>query len=209
MLPRLAPRVVIWSGLATALLLAVAAVYFAVFALDGGLQTVLDTLAPPEWAFTQFVVLAGLVFLYLLAAVVLTVSLAVVQLEVRPWWAVVGGLGALAAGAGFLVASPQPSIDVLAYPGFAVYMVATNVVGFRSRQLTAVTAGVGLASALLLLAAPLAGGGVGTAVSLALAILLYGAWAARLGISAWRRPALGRSDRAPLEAVLQSGLGAR
>src|SRR5438094_3925874 len=94
----------IWSGFATAALLAAGFVYFAIFAFNGGLQSVLETDAPPEWALTELVVLSVIIVMYLLAAVVLTASLAVVQLQIGPWWAVVGGLCALVAGAGLLVA---------------------------------------------------------------------------------------------------------
>jgi len=184
-------RVVIWSGFATAALLASGLVYFAIFAFTGGLQSVLSTDAPPAWALTEFEVLSGIVVLYLLAAVVLTVSLAVVQFHIGPWWAVVGGLCALAAGAGLLVAGSQASeatyatIDTLALLGFVGYMVATNVVGLRARLFSAVTAGVGLASTLMLLAATLAARLVGVGF-LVLALMLYGAWAVWLGMSSRR-----------------------
>jgi hypothetical protein len=184
-------RVVTWSGFATAALLASGLVYFAIFAFTGGLQSVLSTGAPPEWALTEIVVLSGIFVLYLLAAVVLTVSLAVVQFHIGPWWAVVGGLCALAAGTGLLVVGSQASratyatIDTFAFLGFVGYMVATNVVGVRGRMFSAVTAGVGLASTLLLLAGTLAASLVGVGF-LVLALILYGAWAVWLGMSSRR-----------------------
>ena len=199
-----AQRVMIWSGFATAALLAAGFVYFAIFAFNGGLQSVLETDAPPEWALTELVVLSVIIVMYLLAAVVLTVSLAVVQLQIGPWWAVAGGLCALVAGAGLLVAgslassSTYATIDTLAFLGFAGYMVATNVVGVRARQLNALIAGVGLVSALLLLAAPLAGRLVGVGV-LALALMFYGAWVVWLSI--WSRRRL-QAVRGP---ILQTG----
>ena len=131
-------------------------------------------------------------------------SLAVVQLQIGPWWAVAGGLCALVAGAGLLVAgslassSTYATIDTLAFLGFAGYMVATNVVGVRARQLNALIAGVGLVSALLLLAAPLAGRLVGVGF-LALALVLYGAWVVWLSI--WSRRRL-QAVRGP---ILQTG----
>jgi hypothetical protein len=146
MLQRIAGWSVVGSGIATGTLLAAAAVYFVVFALSGGLQTALATDAPPEWAFSQYVILSALVVLYLLAAIVFTVSLAALQLYSGPWWAVVVGLGALAVSAGWLlVAGNQTSnvtyarIDAL---GFVVYMAAANFVGLRARQLNAITAGL-------------------------------------------------------------------
>ena len=206
---------VIWSGFATAAFVAVGVVYFAIFALTGGLQSVLDTDAPPASALTEFEVLSGIIVLYLLAAVVLTVSLAAVQFQIGPWWAVVGGLCALAAGAGLLLAGSQASevtyatIDTLAFLGFAGYMVATHVVGLRARQFNAAMAGVGLASALLLLPATLATGLVGAGL-LALAIMLYGAWAFWLGISSLRRlRAAGGPKPEPTQPALQTGPGDR
>src|SRR5256885_9340124 len=83
----------IWSGFATAALLAAGFVYFAIFAFNGGLQSVLETDAPPEWALTELVALSVIIVMFLLAAVVLTASLAVVQLQIGPWWAVAGGHG--------------------------------------------------------------------------------------------------------------------
>jgi hypothetical protein len=199
-----------WSGLATGLFLAVVGVYFVFFALSGGLQTTLATDAPPDWALTEYEVLSGLIVLYVLAAAAFTVSLAVLQLRAGPWWAVVGGLCALAAGAGLLVAGSQAgtatyaTIDTLAFLGFAGYMAATNAVGLRARQLNAVTAGVGVASALLLLVATLAGGPVGEGLAV-LAFVLYGAWAVRLGVGLRRRAA----SPAPLQVTLQMGPGDR
>src|SRR5438874_8043620 len=104
-----AQRVMIWSGFATAALLAAGFVYFAIFAFNGGLQSVLETDAPPEWALTELVVLSVIIVMYLLAAVVLTVSLAVVQLQDR---AVVGCGGRpvrSGGGAGLLVAGSLAS----------------------------------------------------------------------------------------------------
>ena len=190
-----------WSGLATGVLLAVAAVYLAAFALSGGLQTSLATDAPPAWALAQFEVLSTIVALYLLAAVVFTLSLAAVQFRMGPRWAVVGGLCALALGVGLLVAGSQvnqgayATVDMLA---FAAYMVATNLVGLRARQLSAVNAGVGMASGLVLPAASLVAGGLVGAGLLALAVVLYGTWVVWLALSSGlRRPAA-------VQAALQS-----
>ncbi len=172
----------IWSGFATAAILAAGFAYFAIFAFSGGLQTVLETDAPPSWALTELEVLSAIIVLYLLGAVVLTVSLAVVQFQIGPWWAVVGGLCALVAGAGLLVAgslagsSMYAIIDTLGFVGFAGYMVSTNVVGVRARQLNALMAGAGVASTLLLLAATLTRRPVGVGF---LALALLALW--RLG----------------------------
>ena len=191
MFPRAASRVMMWSGLATGLLVFVAAVYFVLFALSGGLQSVLATDAPPAWALTEFEALSGIIVLYLLAALVLTVSLAVVQFQTGRQWVVIGGLCSLAVGAGLLVVGSQASqttyavIDTLAFLGFAGYMVATNVVGLRARRFNAVIAGVGLGAALLPFAATFASGPVAAGL-LALAITLYGVWAVWLGVSEWR-----------------------
>jgi hypothetical protein len=182
------------SGLATGLLLTVAAVYFAYYALNGGLQTDLATDAPPEWAFAQYAVLSGIVVLYLLAAAAFTVVLAVVQIQSGPWWAVLGGMCALAAGVGLFVAGSP-----FTYVGFAGYIAATNAVGIRARQFGGATAATGLTSAVLLLAAPLAAGFAGgVLLALALGVLFYGVWAVWVGVSAWRPPASARTTAAPL-----------
>ncbi len=179
------------------------------FAFSGGLQTDLATNAPPAWALAETEVLSGLIVMYVLAAVVLTVSLAVVQLHLRPWWAVLGGLGALAAGAGLLVVGSTASqstyalIDTIAFLGFGGYMVATNAVGLRARRFNPVMAGAGLVAALLPLAATLAPGLVGAGL-LALALTLYGVWAVWLGVSEWRLlRAGGTTSRAATQPALQ------
>jgi hypothetical protein len=211
-LQRVASTVVVWSGLLTATMLAAAAGYFGFFAMNGGLQVALETDAPPEWALTEFEVLMALVALYLLTAVVLTISLAVVQMRRGPWWAVLGGVCALALGAGLLMVASQATqatyltLDVAAFLGVVGYMVATNVIAFRSRQLSAVTAGVGVGSAVLLVVATLATGLAGVGL-LALALASYGAWAASLGISESRRRGGGTTAPAPPGAVLQTGPG--
>ena len=94
--------------------------------------------------------------------------------------------------------STYATIDTLAFLGFAGYMVATNGVGVRAGQFNALMAGVGLVSALLLLAAPLAGRLVGVGV-LALALMFYGAWVVWLSI--WSRRRL-QAVRGP---ILQTG----
>ena len=211
MFQRVAGWAVVGSGLATGTLLAAAAVYFVVFALSGGLQTSLATDAPPEWALNQFEVLSALVVLYLLAAGVFTVSLAVLQLHSGPWWAVVVGLSALAASAGWLLVAGNQTSDVtyarIDTLGSVVYMAAVSVVGLRARQLNAVTAGLGVTSTLLLLAASVPGGLAGASM-VALAVVLYGAWAVWVGLSSRGRPAAAAAVT-PSPAVLQTGPGAR
>lgn len=211
MLRRVAGWAVVGSGLATGTLLAAAAVYFVVFALSGGLQTSLATDAPPEWALYEFAVLSGLVILYLVAAGVFTVSLAVLQLHSGPWWVVVAGLSALAASAGWLLVAGNQTGDVtyarIDTLGFVAYMAAANFVGLRARQLKAVTAGLGVSSTLLLLAASVPGG-LAAASIVALAVLLYGVWVVWVGLSSRRRPAVAAAAT-PSPAVLQTEAGAR
>ena len=191
MLQRIAGWAVVGSGIATGALLIAAAVYFVVFALSGGLQTALATTAPPEWAFEQFVILYALVVFYLLAAGVFTVSLAVLQLHSGPWWAVLVGLAALAASAGSLLLAGNQTSDVtyarIDALGFVVYMAAANFVGFRARHLSAATAGLGVTSTLLLLAATVPGG-LGAVSIVAVAVVLYGAWVVWVGLGSRPRP---------------------
>lgn len=211
MVQRAAGWAVVASGLATGTLLAAAVVYLAVFALSGGLQTALATDAPPQWALSQFEFLSGLVVLYLLAAGVFTLALAVLQLQVGPRWAVVAGLCALAASVGWLVVAGNGTSDVTSARidmlGFVVYMAATNVVGLRARQFNAGTAGLGVTSTLLLLAASVPGG-LAAAGVVALAVGLYGAWAVLVGLSSRRRRTAAVAST-PSPAVLQTEAGAR
>src|SRR2546430_17539397 len=93
-----AQRVMIWSGFATAALLAAGFVYFAIFAFNGGLQSVLETDAPPEWALTELVVLSVIIVMFLLAAGVLPGSPAGGQPRIVPWLGVGGRRGASLAG---------------------------------------------------------------------------------------------------------------
>lgn len=189
------------SGLATGLLLAVAAVYLGILAISGDLKW-LETDAPPQDVLLKFVVLAGMVLLFAMAALVLTVSLAVVQFQRGPWWAVLGAMGAVVAGVALLVAGSP-----FTYAAFGGYMATTNAVGIRTGKFGWVTAATGLTSGVLLLAAPLATGVPGAVLpALALAVVFYGVWAVSLAISARRRPA---PLREPLQPALQSSPGDR
>ena len=71
-------------------------------------------------------------------------------------------------------------------------MAAANFVGLRARQLSAVTAGLGLTSSLLLPAASVPGGLTAASI-VALAVVLYGAWVVWVALGSRPRPAAAAS----------------
>jgi hypothetical protein len=199
-------RVVMWSGFATAALLIACVADFATFAFNGGLQSVLATDAPPPEALTGLEILTGMAFLYVLIALVFTVSLAVVQFSSGSRKAVVGGLGALGAGIVLVLLGAAGGdmqhqvLERLGLLGFAGYLAAASLVGLPGSQLNRLAAGFGLAAGAALMVAGV--GGLYTSGLIVLAPPLYAAWAMSFGIVGLRRRAL---SAAASQAVLQTG----
>ena len=181
-----------------------ASLYLGVLWMDGGFQWLIDLGNPPPWVQTALAIWLGLFVLYAIAVLVLTVSLAVVQLVQGSSRLVIAGLCALVVGAVCLPVAPVSRIGFL---GLAAYMGAVSVHGMRTERLHGLTVWLGIGTAALLAGVALMGlDGWGLVFP---ALALYAAWAISIGLVELRRRPVGRAAPAPSQTVLQTGPGDR